>query len=109
MDFAYARGDRAVGMQTDSLAQDLVIRGRYAMDRQTESSLREAIACFQQATARAPRFAGAYAGLADAYNLLAQFGYIAPREGMEKARAGGTQIAGDSIRGWPKATWRWRR
>ena len=74
-------------MQTDALAQDLVIRGRYAMDRQTEGSLREAIASFQQATARAPRFAGAYAGLADAYNMLAQFGYIAPREGMEKARA----------------------
>ncbi len=77
----------AIGMQTDALAQDLAIRGRYAMDRQTESSLREAIACFEQATARAPRFAGAYAGLADAYNLLSQFGYISPREGMEKARA----------------------
>ncbi len=75
------------GMQTDALAQDLAIRGRYAMDRQTESSLREAIACFEQAIVRAPRFAGAYAGLADAYNLLSQFGYISPREGMEKARA----------------------
>jgi tetratricopeptide (TPR) repeat protein len=75
-----------IAVETDSLAQDLVIRGRYAMDRQTESSLREAIASFQQATVRAPRFAGAYAGLADAYNMLAQFGYIAPREGMEKAR-----------------------
>jgi tetratricopeptide (TPR) repeat protein len=77
---------RGTGIKTDSLAQDLVIRGRFAMDRQTESSLRDAIASFQQATARAPRFAAAYAGLADAYNLLAQFGYIAPREGMEKAR-----------------------
>ena len=74
------------GAETDSIAQDLVIRGRYAMDRQSEASLREAIASFQQATARAPRFAGAYAGLADAYNMLAQFGYIAPSEGMEKAR-----------------------
>jgi tetratricopeptide (TPR) repeat protein len=75
-----------VGTEADSLARDLVIRGRYAMDRQTEGSLREAVACFQQATARAPRFAGAYAGLADAYNLLSQFGYIAPAEGMELAR-----------------------
>ncbi|MCX6631577.1 MAG: tetratricopeptide repeat protein, partial [Candidatus Solibacter sp.] len=76
----------ALGFETDSVAQDLVIRGRYAMDRQTESSLRAAVASFQQATARAPRFAGAYAGLADAYNMLAQFGYMAPREGMEMAR-----------------------
>jgi tetratricopeptide (TPR) repeat protein len=75
-----------VQSEADSLARDLVIRGRYAMDRQTEGSLREAVACFQQATARAPRFAGAYAGLADAYNLLSQFGYIAPAEGMELAR-----------------------
>jgi tetratricopeptide (TPR) repeat protein len=76
-----------MGFATDAMAQDLVIRGRYAMDRQTEVSLREAIESFQQATARAPRLAGAYAGLADAYNMLAQFGYIAPGDGMEKARA----------------------
>ena len=50
---------RASSRSTDSLAQDLVIRGRYAMDRQTERSLREAIASFEQATARAPRFAEA--------------------------------------------------
>ena len=71
----------------DSLAQDLLIRGRYSLDRQTEGALRESILSFEQATARAPKFAPAYAALADAYNLLAQFGYIAPREGMEKARA----------------------
>jgi len=76
-----------VGIATDAMAQDLVIRGRYAMDRQTEGALREAITSFEQATARAPRLAGAYAGLADAYNMLAQFGYIAPGDGMEKARA----------------------
>ena len=76
-----------VGVATDGMAQDLVIRGRYAMDRQTEGALREAINSFEQATARAPRLAGAYAGLADAYNMLAQFGYIAPGDGMERARA----------------------
>ena len=57
------------------------------MDRQTESALRDSIRSFEQATARAPRFALAYAALADAYNMMSQFGYIAPREGMEKARA----------------------
>jgi len=76
-----------LGNTTDAMAQDLVIRGRYVMDRQTEGALREAITSFEQAIARAPRLAGAYAGLADAYNMLAQFGYIAPGDGMEKARA----------------------
>ncbi|MCU1233351.1 MAG: Tetratricopeptide 2 repeat protein [Candidatus Solibacter sp.] len=70
----------------DSLAQDLLIRGRYSLDRQTEGAIHESIVSFQQATARAPKFAPAYAALADAYNLLAQFGYITPAEGMEKAR-----------------------
>ncbi|MEO8373409.1 MAG: tetratricopeptide repeat protein [Candidatus Solibacter sp.] len=71
---------------SDSQAQDLVIRGRYAMDKQTEGPLRDAVASFEQAIARAPRFAEAWAGLADAHNMLAQFGYVAPQEGMEKAR-----------------------
>jgi tetratricopeptide (TPR) repeat protein len=75
----------------DALAQDLYIRGRYVMDRQTETALRESAANFQQAAARDPAFAAAYAGVADAYNLLSQFGYMPPREGMEKARASAMQ------------------
>jgi tetratricopeptide (TPR) repeat protein len=77
--------------QPDSLAQDLYIRGRYVMDRQTESALRESITSFQQAAARDPQFAAAHAGLADAYDLLSQLGYIPPRDGMEKARRAAEQ------------------
>ena len=72
--------------EPDPTAQDLYIRGRYVMDRQTEPALHEGIDCFRRAVERDPRFASAYAGLADAYNILAQHGYIAPREGMEEAR-----------------------
>lgn len=67
-------------------AQDLYIRGRYLVDRQTEQGIREGIASFQQAIAREPHFAAAYAGLADGYNVLAQYGYLAPSDGMEPAR-----------------------
>jgi Tfp pilus assembly protein PilF len=70
-----------------ALAEDLYIRGRYALDRETGPSLRESVQSFEQAVAQAPQYSAAHAGLADAYNLLAQFGVIAPREGMEKARA----------------------
>jgi tetratricopeptide (TPR) repeat protein len=73
-------------VDADSVAEDLLIRGRYSLDRQTEGALREGILSFEQAAARSPKFASAYAALADGYNLLSQFGYIAPREGMEKAR-----------------------
>lgn len=70
----------------DPVAQDLYIRGRYLLDRQTESALRQSIDCFTQSSARDPRFAAAFAGLADAHNLLVQYGYVPPREGMEEAR-----------------------
>jgi tetratricopeptide (TPR) repeat protein len=73
-------------MQPGTLAQDLYVRGRYALDRETGDSLRESIKCFEQALAHAPNFAAAHAGLADAYNVLSQFGLAAPREAMEKAR-----------------------
>ena len=67
-------------------AQDLYIRGRYLMDRLTERALHESIDCFRRAVELDPQFASAYAGLSDAHNVLAQHGYIAPREGMEEAR-----------------------
>lgn len=70
----------------DPGAQDLYIRGRYVMDRQTEPALRESIRCFERAVALDPNFAAAYAGLADAHNVLAQYGYISPAEGMQQAR-----------------------
>jgi tetratricopeptide (TPR) repeat protein len=72
--------------EPDRIAQELYIRGRYVMDRQTEAGLREGVEAFRQAIARDPNFAPAYTGLADAYNILAQYGYIAPSEGMEQAR-----------------------
>ena len=72
--------------EPDPVAQDRYIRGRYLLDRQTESAMRQSIDSFQQATARDPQFAAAFAGLADARNLMAQYGYMAPREGMDEAR-----------------------
>ena len=70
----------------DLVAQDLYARGRYLLDRQTESALRQGVDCFRQATARDPRFAAAWAGLADGLDNLVQYGYMPPREGMEEAR-----------------------
>jgi tetratricopeptide (TPR) repeat protein len=68
-------------------AQDQYIRGRFLLDRHGESSLRESVAAFERAIAADGQYAAAYAGLADAYNLLSQNGFLPPPEGMEKARA----------------------
>jgi serine/threonine-protein kinase len=69
------------------VAQNLYARGRYLLDRQTEPELRQAIECFRQSAARDPQFAAAFAGLSDGYDLLVQYGDMAPREGMEQARS----------------------
>lgn len=70
----------------DPAAEDSYIRGRYLLDRQTEPAMRESIGCFLASTARDPQFAAAFAGLADAHNLLVQYGFVPPREEMEEAR-----------------------
>jgi len=56
---------------TDNLeAYTLYLRGRYFRNQWNEESLRKAIEYFEQATARDPQYALAYAGIADAYLLL---------------------------------------
>ena len=81
----------AVMHEPDPAAQQLYIRGRYLMDEQTEASLRQSIECFRQAVSLDSRFAASYAGMADAFNVLSQYGYMPPAEGMEQARRAAEQ------------------
>lgn len=57
----------------------LYLRGRHAWNQRTGESLREARGYFERAVAADPTFALAYAGLADAYMLLEDWGAV-PRE-----------------------------
>jgi DNA-binding winged helix-turn-helix (wHTH) protein/tetratricopeptide (TPR) repeat protein len=58
----------------DSKAYRLYLEGRFFWNKRTEEGLRRSIEHFQQATARDPQYALAFAGLADSYVLLASFG-----------------------------------
>jgi Tfp pilus assembly protein PilF len=69
-----------------SEAHSLYVRGRYLMDRESEQSLRLAEECFRQAIALDPQYAAAWAGLADVRDVMAQFRFIPPAQGMEDAR-----------------------
>ena len=69
-----------------SEAHNLYVRGRYLMDRQTEQSLSRAEQCFRQAIALEPQYAAAWVGLADVRDIMAQFRFIPPVQGMEEAR-----------------------
>lgn len=71
----------------DAEAADLYLRGRFYWNQRTEVSLKQAIEYFEQAIARAPAYAPAYAALADCYAAMVYSCYLAPTTGFARARA----------------------
>ncbi len=89
----------------DPLAYDLYLQGRFAWHQRTEAGLRRAVDRFSAAVARSPGYARAYAGLGDAYAVLAFYDYVAPRDAFPRARAAAERaIALDSTLAAPHAT-----
>ena len=72
-------------------AYQLYLKGRYYWNKRTEDGFRKAIDSFDQAIDKDPSFALAYAGLADCYGLLSNWGFLSPREGYTKAQAAVTR------------------
>ena len=68
-------------------AYDLYLKGRYFWNKRTPRGFEQAIDCFQQAIAKDPNYARAYAGLADSYALLSGYTQAPQTESMPKARA----------------------
>jgi TolB-like protein len=67
-------------------AYELYLKGRYSWNRRTSSDLAAAITYFNQAIAKDPGYALAYAGLADAYGVLPTYGGSAS-ENIPKSNA----------------------
>jgi tetratricopeptide (TPR) repeat protein len=67
-------------------AHDLYLKGRYAWNRRNAAALEQAVEYFERAVALDPRYARAYAGMADAYLLLPAFAGVPPAEAWPKAR-----------------------
>jgi eukaryotic-like serine/threonine-protein kinase len=55
-------------------AHELYLKGRYYWNKRTPSDLETAIAYFNQAIAKDPAYALAYAGLADVYSVMPSYG-----------------------------------
>jgi adenylate cyclase len=73
--------------QPNTEAYDLYLKGRYFLSRKTEPDAKRAIDYFQQALAKDPNDALAYAGLSDSYlSLIFPLNVAAPREAMPKAK-----------------------
>ena len=72
----------------DIEAYNLYRRGRYYAEKFSEDGFKKALGFYQQAIEKDPRFALAYAGMADNYVLAADV-FIAPREAFSKAKEAG--------------------
>jgi TolB-like protein/Flp pilus assembly protein TadD len=70
-------------------AYESYLKGRYFWNKRTASSLKVALAYFNQAIEEDPKYAQAYSGLADTYALLGdwQYGVMTPKEALPKAEA----------------------
>jgi TolB-like protein/Tfp pilus assembly protein PilF len=68
-------------------AYQLYVKGRFYLEQRTRESLYKALEQFNQAVAKDPNYAQAYTGLADAYILLLDRGWISNDEASSKIRS----------------------
>lgn len=71
----------------DAAAYQLYLRGRYFWSKRTKEGLERSISYFDQAVAKDPKYALAYAGLADSYGLLGSYGVESASEADPRAKA----------------------
>ena len=70
-----------------SEAHENYMRGRYRWNQRSEEGLRAGINHFQKAIELDPVYAQAYAGLADSYIMLSNWGFMPATDGYPKAEA----------------------
>ncbi|HKA20422.1 MAG TPA: tetratricopeptide repeat protein [Blastocatellia bacterium] len=76
---------------TNVEAYQLYLKGRYYWNKRTTKDLDRGIECFNQAISLDPKYALAYAGLADSYVLLPLYRDTPRREAMLQAREAATK------------------
>ena len=82
------RPDSAFAPPTrDLAAYDAYLKGRFAWNQRTDTSLPEAVRYFEEAIVHDSNFAQAYAGLSDAYLLLPSYSGVSPGVAWPKAKA----------------------
>jgi tetratricopeptide (TPR) repeat protein len=67
-------------------AHELFLKGRFFWNKRTGADLRTAIDYFNQAVGKDPSYALAYAGLADSYGLLSDYGAASPADAFPQAK-----------------------
>ena len=67
------------------------LQGRFHANQRTAEGLRKSVACYEKAIAADQTCAEAYAGLADAHSLQADYGLVDPIQAMPRARSAAEQ------------------
>ncbi|MGB6194584.1 MAG: hypothetical protein WBF42_19125 [Terracidiphilus sp.] len=94
---ASARARLTAGKSLDSAhipapgAESLYLQGRYQWSLRTAGSLSRSVDDYTRAIALDPRYAQAYAGLAESYELLPEYGGVDRSESFERARLAATR------------------
>ena len=73
------------GRTTDVDAYHFYLRGRHLWNKRTPADLRDSLHYFEEAISRDQKYALAYSGLADSYNLLGYYSILAPKESFPQA------------------------
>lgn len=66
---------------------NLCLEARFHANRRNAEGLQRSVLCYQRAIEKDPHSASAYAGLADAYSLLADYGVLHPSQVMPLAES----------------------
>src|SRR6266403_1404463 len=72
-------------------AYQLYLQGLFYWNKWTQADFKRAAEFFTQAAQKDPRYALSYAGLADAYSMLGDAGYLPPSEAWPKTKAAAMQ------------------
>jgi len=80
-------GTRLVRHSSNLAAYNLYLKGKYHLNQRSEKALLKASGYFERATKEDPGYALAFAGLADSYSLLANYGAVPPMDVWTKAIA----------------------
>ncbi len=71
----------------NSEAYQLYLRGRYAFGKRTKDEMLRAVEYFEQAIKLDPKFALAYARIAETYGSMPAYPYMAPKDAFPPAKA----------------------
>src|ERR1700739_4628733 len=72
--------------EVDPGAYEAYLKGRYYWNRRSQEGFHKGVQHFRDAITKDPGFAAAYSGLADCLSLLSMFGFVAPDDGIARAR-----------------------